>query len=72
MGRHIWKRAPVGTKWCTRCNDFKPLAEFGNSNQRPGGKDVYCKRHRAEARAASRAKYDPPKRTRCPNCGHEW
>lgn len=34
---------PDGTKECHRCHDIKPLTDFNNDKNAPGGKDRWCR-----------------------------
>jgi len=43
-----------GERFCPRCNDYKPLSEFGAMPSYVDGLDPYCKDHRKEARDKSR------------------
>lgn len=45
-----------GERWCPKCNDYKPLEEFGRMPSYVDGIDPYCKEHRKEARDSSREK----------------
>lgn len=41
---HSWARDDVGRKFCTRCLDWLPVAEFGKEAKREDGLSHYCKR----------------------------
>jgi len=43
-----------GERFCPRCNDYKPLSEFGAMPSYGDVLDPYCKDHRKEARDKSR------------------